>query len=167
MIVLAIAVLVAASGLLAINALSAQPLSSNLAVKKLEPIKAVATADTAAVIKDETVDIQKLKERIPKTYEQAEALVMPIRSRFLMYTNDLRHIMWGTFGASHFVGVDNQGKRAWGIYYQGIFAGFYDGEFFWGKYSNGYWKAQNLFDLPQSYGRYTIAPLIVTTTTTP
>lgn len=165
--VLAIAVLVAASGLLTINALSVQPLSSNLTAKKLEPIRTTASADTSVIIKDETIDIQKLKERIPKTYEQAETLVMPIRSRFLMYTNDLRHIMWGTFGANHFVGVDNQGKRVWGIYYQGVFAGFYDGEFFWGKYSNGYWKATNLFGLPQSYGRYTTSPNLIIVPSTP
>ena len=107
-----------------------------------------------------------LKERIPKTLEETEALVMPVRSRFLMWTKDLTHVMWGSFGNGHFVGTDNLGRRAWGIYYQGVFAGFYDGEFFYGRYSNGCWKAQNLFGLPQSYGRYTVAPFPVPTTAT-
>ena len=75
-----------------------------------------------------------------------------------MWTYDGVHIMWGVFGNGRFVGTDNLGKRCWGIYGRGIFAGFYDGEFFWGRYNNGAWKAQNLFGLKYSYGKYVIFP---------
>jgi hypothetical protein len=80
-----------------------------------------------------------------------------------MWTDDGVHIMWGVFGNGRFVGTDNLGKRCWGIYGRGIFAGFYDGEFFWGKYENGAWKAQYLFGLENSYGKYVTFPTPVTT----
>ena len=64
--------------------------------------------------------------------------------------------MWGTSGNGIFVGTDNLGKRYWEIYGNGIFAGFYDGEFFWGRYSNGAWKAQYLFGLRYSYGKHVL-----------
>ncbi|MBN1682445.1 hypothetical protein JW865_02710 [Candidatus Bathyarchaeota archaeon] len=164
---LALIALIAASGLLAINALSVQSSNNSLSVKSLEKIEKPILAEATDIVKEETVDIDKLKDRIPSTFEEAEALILPVRSRFLLYTKDLKHIMWGSFGNNHFVGVDNLGKRAWGIYYRGVFAGFYDGEFFWGKYSNGYWKAQNLFGLPQSYGQYTTAPMMTAITAAP
>jgi hypothetical protein len=66
--------------------------------------------------------------------------------------------MWGRFGGHIFIGTDNLGKRAWGIYGDGYFAGFYDGQFFWGKYYNSYWKAQDLFGLQFSRGRYITYP---------
>ena len=103
------------------------------------------------------VDVEKLKTEIPKTLQEAEANILPIRTRYLMYTSDGVHIMWGVFGNGRFVGIDNQGKSCWGIYGQGIFAGFYNGEFFWGKYSNSNtWKAEYLFDLRYSEGKYVV-----------
>jgi hypothetical protein len=63
------------------------------------------------------------------------------------------------YGNGRFVGTDNLGKRCWGIYGRGVFAGFYDGEFFWGKYGNGAWKAQYLFGLENSYGKYVTFPV--------
>lgn len=110
-----------------------------------------------------TADTNTLKENIPQSYEMTEkkmAEIMPIPNRFLMWTNDGRHIMWGTFARGYFVGSDNLGKKAWGIYYNGVFAGFYDGAFFQGKYSNGYWKAYDLFGLRLSQGKYITFPTI-------
>lgn len=112
-------------------------------------------------------DIEQLKALIPKTPEEAESAIYPARNRFLMWTHDGMHIMWGIYGNGRFVGTDNLGKRCWGIYGQGIFAGFYDGEFFWGKYANGAWKAQYLFGLRYSHGRYVLFPSPLLTATHP
>jgi hypothetical protein len=81
-----------------------------------------------------------------------------------MYTLDGVHIMWGIYGNGRFVGTDNNGKRCWGIYGQGVFAGFYDGEFFWGKYCNSDWKAEYLFGLRYSQGKYVLFPTPFPTT---
>jgi hypothetical protein len=66
--------------------------------------------------------------------------------------------MWGICGNDRFVGTDNLGKRCWGIYGKGVFAGFYGGDFFWGEYSNGSWKAEYLFGLDNSRGNYVLFP---------
>ena len=114
-----------------------------------------------------TVDVEKLKTEVPKTLQEAEANILPIRTRYLMYTSDGVHIMWGVFGNGRFVGTDNQGKSCWGIYGQGIFAGFYNGEFFWGKYSNSNaWKAEYLFGLRYSEGKYVVFPSPIATAST-
>ncbi len=107
---------------------------------------------------------EQLKEMVPPTFEEAEASILPQRARFLMWTYDGVHIMWGIYGNGRFVGTDNLGKRCWGIYGNGIFAGFYDGEFFWGKYSNGAWKAQGLFGSRYTYGKYVLFPSPAITT---
>ena len=73
--------------------------------------------------------------------------------------------MWGFFGNGFFVGKDNLGVRAWGVYRQGVFAGFYDSRFFYGKYCNGSWKAQGLFVDATTYGRYVLAPVVILPTT--
>ena len=114
-----------------------------------------------------TVDLEKLKNEVHKTLQEAEANILPIRTRYLMYTSDGVHIMWGVFGNGRFVGTDNQGKSCWGIYGQGIFAGFYNGEFFWGKYSNSNaWKAEYLFGLRYSEGKYVVFPSPTATAST-
>jgi hypothetical protein len=112
-------------------------------------------------------DVEKLKTEVPKTLQETEANILPTRTRYLMYTNDGVHIMWGVFGNGRFVGTDNQGKSCWGIYGQGIFAGFYNGEFFWGKYSNtNTWKAEYLFGLKYSEGKYVKFPSPTATAST-
>lgn len=98
----------------------------------------------------------EIKERVPETYAIAEEKVQPIRNRYLLWTRDGRHIMWGNYGNGFFIGEDNNDKRAWGIYGKKIFAGFYDGEFFWGKYSGGRWTAYGLFGLERSSGRFVL-----------
>ena len=100
--------------------------------------------------------IEKMKPLVPETLREAEAAVYPSRNRFLLWTNDGVHVMWGVYGNGVFVGTDNLDKRCWGIYGRGIFAGFYDGEFFWGRYSNGAWRAQYLFGLRYSAGKYVL-----------
>jgi hypothetical protein len=114
------------------------------------------------IVKPEEIDIEKLKELVPETYEEVEAEVLPLsrRTRFLMYTHDGKHIMWGYIGNGRFFGQDNLGKRCWGIYGKGIFGGFYDGEIFWGRYRNGQWKAVYLFGEQYTHGDYVIFPII-------
>jgi hypothetical protein len=112
-------------------------------------------------------EIENLKPTIPKTPEDAETAIAPSRNRFIMWTSDGAHVMWGIYGNGRFAGIDNLGKRCWGIYGNGIFAGFYDGEFFWGKYHAGTWKAQYLFGLRYSYGKYVLFPSLALTTAQP
>ncbi|UCC59033.1 MAG: hypothetical protein JSW14_03820 [Candidatus Bathyarchaeum sp.] len=104
------------------------------------------------------IDVAKLEEIVPKTYEETDAKLISRRTRFLLYTHDGKHIMWGYVGNGFFVGQDNLGKRCWGIYGNGVFAGFYDGDFFWGRYRSGHWKAVGLFGLNYSYGKYILFP---------
>jgi hypothetical protein len=112
----------------------------------------------------EAMELDDLKAMVPETYEETDAQIS-LRVRFLLYTHDGKHIMWGYVGNGYFVGQDNMGKRCWGIYGNGIFAGFYDGEFFWGKYRCGNWKAIGLFDENYSHGKYMLFP--TTTATRP
>lgn len=103
-------------------------------------------------------DIDNLQETVPETYAETDALLSNCRTRFLLYTHDGKHIIWGFVGNGYFVGQDNLGKRCWGIYGKGVFAGFYGGEFFWGRYRSGSWKAQGLFNTNYTYGKYILFP---------
>ena len=134
-----------------VNTLAPSP--NNLeAIEKLDP-------EGDIIISPEHMENkEQLKELAPATPEDAEESIYPVRRRFLLWTNDGIHIMWGIYGNDRFVGTDNLGKRCWGIYGKGIFAGFYDGEFFWGKYCNGSWKAEYLFGLDYSRGSYVLFP---------
>ncbi len=145
-------------GLLAVNVAMAATPSTNAAAKN-SMIAASATQPPS--------DIEQMKPLIPKTPEEAETAVIPPRNRFILWTYDGAHVMWGIYGNGRFVGTDNLGKRCWGIYGNGIFAGFYDGEFFWGKYSNGAWKAQYLFGLRYSFGKYVLFPAPMLTAAQP
>jgi len=107
------------------------------------------------------VNVKALKLKVPKTLDEVKLRMVPVRGRYLMWTHDGRHIMWGIYGNGYFTGTDNLGKRAWGIYGKGIFAGFYNGNFFWGKYRNGFWKAEYLFGEERSHGRYVLFPTVV------
>ena len=112
-------------------------------------------------------ELERLKDLTPVTIEEAEEKIYPIRQRFLLWTRDGAHIMWGFYGNGRFVGTDNLGKRCWGIYGKGVFAGFYDGEFFWGRYHNGTWRAQYLFGLKYARGRYVLFPAITSAENAP
>jgi hypothetical protein len=103
-------------------------------------------------------EIEELRDRIPKTLEKAEESIQSLRNRFVMWTHDLKHVMWGRYGSGYFVGTDNQWKRAWGIYGKNIFAGIYDGKFFIGKYGRGQWCAKYLFGESWSRGRFIVSP---------
>ncbi len=105
--------------------------------------------------------IEKLKEKIPETFEKTEAEIVPVRGRFILWTHDGKHVMWGNYGNRHFTGTDNFGKRAWGIFGKHFFAGFYDGEFFYGRYWRGRWRARSLFGLEKAHGRYVVFPRII------
>jgi len=104
------------------------------------------------------VDVETLRETVPRTYEETDAQVSTQRIRFLLYTHDGKHVMWGFVGNGYFVGQDNMGKRCWGIYGKGVFAGFYDREFFWGRYRGGNWKSEGLFGMNYSLGKYILFP---------
>ena len=119
---------------------------------KVEKARDIKQADASA--RDEA-----LIEKIPETYDLADAQIVPYRHRYLMWTNDGSHVMWGNYGNGHFVGTDNIGKNAWGIYGKNVFAGFYDNQFFWGKYSSGRWHAFDLFGLKESHGGYLLFPV--------
>lgn len=148
--------------ILAVNLAMGATLYSSTSVSSanaLEQVSEDQKDDTGIIISPEQADDEEqLKELAPATLEEAESSIYPIRRRFLMWTNDGVHIMWGIYGNGRFVGTDNLGKRCWGIYGKGIFAGFYNGEFFWGKYDNGAWKAEYLFGLECSNGKYVLFP---------
>ncbi len=131
-------------------------LTTNLALGTVPSLDSKEKTNVLAV--DIGDEVERLKELIPATIEETKAEICPIRNRFLMWTRNGAHIMWGFYGNGKFVGTDNMRKRCWGIYGKGIFAGFYDGEFFWGRYHNGTWKAQYLFGLRYSDGRYVLFP---------
>ncbi len=106
------------------------------------------------------------EESIPESYEITEESIGELDNikvrRFLLWTNNGEHIMWGKLGNGYFTGEDNLGKKVWGIYHNGVFAGFYDSEFFQGAYNNnplaGTWEAENLFGEEISYGRFVLFP---------
>ena len=149
---------------LALGATVAVNTPAPAAAKALEATEEKNQNDGIIISPEQAENKEQLKELAPQTLEEAEASIYPVRNRFLMWTNDGVHIMWGIYGNGRFVGTDNFGKRCWGIYGKGIFAGFYDGEFFWGKYCNGTWKAEYLFGLEQSLGKYVLFPSPAITT---
>ncbi len=151
--------------LAAISVLLLAIMASNLVTASITDLSFTGAANMQ---KSNTVDVQippevaddvaALVELAPETYEEAEASILPIRSRFILWTGNGVHVMWGSYGNGRFVGTDNNGKRVWGIYGKGVFAGFYDGDFFYGKYENGNWKAQYLFGLENARGEYKLFP---------
>ena len=128
--------------------------------KERSPVAVRPKDDSTSVApnRPQEVDLESLREAVPDTYEETDSRISTQRVRFLMYTHDGKHIIWGFVGNGHFVGTDNLGKRCWGIYGNGVFAGFYDGEFFWGKYRGGNWKAEGLFGMNCSHGKYILFP---------
>lgn len=141
---------------------SSTGLASNSAVSKeeMETVSQVSIVPEDVDVLD--LDIEDLKRIVPDTYEEVDVQVSITRVRFLLYTDDGKHIMWGYVGNGYFVGEDNMDKRCWGIYGKGVFAGFYDGEFFWGKYNSGDWKAIGFFGLNCAQGKYILFPTIST-----
>jgi len=151
--------------LAAISALLLVIMASNLVMASISDLSTIGATNvqklnTVAIeISPEIVDdVTALVDLAPETYEEAEASILPVRSRFILWTGNGAHVMWGSYGNGRFVGKDNLGKRCWGIYGKGVFAGFYDGDFFYGKYENGNWKAQYLFGLDNSRGEYKLFP---------
>ncbi|MFH1590562.1 MAG: hypothetical protein ABIC95_01405 [archaeon] len=114
------------------------------------------------------------QELIPETYETAEALAnpeddevvgsstRPLARRYLLWTHDGVHVMWGWVANGYFAGNDNDGATIWGIYGNGFFAGFYmdggDREFFYGQYRGSSWKATGLFGEEETKGRFVLFP---------
>ena len=134
----------------------------------LTPVTTVAAVNRVSgnqleVSTDIPMAVKDLLPQIPEDFETVEAEVRPFRNRFLMWTIDLKHVMWGHYGNGFFIGTDNHGNRAWGVYRRGLFAGFYEGKLFYGKYRQGCWKARGLFGEPTSFGRYVLSPTPVAT----
>jgi hypothetical protein len=144
--------------ILTVNLAMGATSAANTPAPAANALEAVKPDDSIVISPEQAEDKEQLKAITPATPEEAEASIYPIRHRFLMWTHDGVHIMWGIYGNGRFVGTDNLGKRCWGIYGRGIFAGFYDGGFFWGKYCNGTWKAEYLFGLENSRGKYVLFP---------
>ena len=139
---------------------SSTGLANNTAVSK-EAMELETVSPDSIVPEDVDVldlDVEDLRQIVPDTYEEVDAQVSITRVRFLLYTDDGKHVMWGYVGNGYFVGEDNMDKRCWGIYGKGVFAGFYDGEFFWGKYNSGNWRATGLFGLNCAQGKYILFP---------
>jgi len=138
------------------------PTAESVTAESLGPVREISPT---SVIPNEVKElpeidaVENLEESVPGTYEETDARICQ-RTRFLLYTHDGKHIMWGFVGNGYFVGKDNLGKRCWGIYGKGVFAGFYDGEFFWGKYRCGNWKAEGLFGQNYTHGKYILFPEI-------
>lgn len=145
--------------ILMVNLVMAATSVLNTSASAATSIEMANQDDNVVISPEQAEDTEQLRELAPATLEEAERNIWPVRYRFLMWTSDGMHIMWGILGNGRFVGTDNLGKRCWGIYGKGVFAGFYDGEFFWGKYSNGLWKAEYLFSLDNSRGSYELFPL--------
>ena len=99
-------------------------------------------------------DLTELEDQIP-TYDQTEAQLTNW-NRFLLWTHDGVNVMWGKFGNGYFIGEDNSDKHTWGVYGSHVFAGFYDGEFFYGKYRSNIWKARGLFGEASSKGKFEV-----------
>ena len=144
--------------ILAVNLAMGATSVANTLESATNALETVNEDDSIMISPEQAEDEEQLKELAPESPEEAERSIYPIRRRFLMWTYDGAHIMWGIYGNGRFVGNDNLGKRCWGIYGKGVFAGFYDGEFFWGKYDNGAWKAEYLFGLEHSQGKYVLFP---------
>jgi len=151
--------------LAAISALLLVIMASNLVMASISDLSTIGATNvqklnTVAIESSPEIvdDVTSLVDLAPETYEEAEASILSARSRFILWTGNGAHVMWGSYGNGRFVGTDNLGKRCWGIYGKGIFAGFYDGDFFYGKYENGNWKAQYLFGLENSRGEYKLFP---------
>jgi len=108
---------------------------------------------------------EELKSLVPATLEDADAKIAPVRNRFIMWTQDGVHVMWGYYGNGFFTGTDNNGAKVWGIYGKNIFAGFYsyngNSEFFYGKYNNGHWSAFGLFGEKFTRGKYVTFPAAI------
>lgn len=147
--------------ILAVNLVMGATYNANtpaFAANVLKAPKEINQDANIVISPEQAEDKEQLRELAPTTLEEAERSIYPVRRRFLMWTHDGVHILWGIYGNGRFVGTDNLGKRCWGIYGKGVFAGFYDGEFFWGKYNNGAWNAEYLFGLEYSQGKYVLFP---------
>ncbi len=134
----------------------------------------IATVSASADLADYSTEKEALEEKamemVPATYQEALKLVEESGDegaaasvtgrtrRFLLWTHEGEHVMWGRLGNGYFVGEDNQGRESWGIYQGGTFAGFYGDEFFVGKYRRGFWKAENMFGEERAFGRYVVFP---------
>jgi len=169
----ALATNTAVSNQLRVNTVSANAVSvaaANFAVKPVSPGPEVVDEEEPEVVSGnqledvvyddlEEMEVDELKKTVLETYDETDDLIIT-RVRFLLYTRDGEHVMWGYVGNGYFVGQDNHGNNCWGIYGRNMFAGFYDGEFFWGKYRCGNWKAIGLFGENYSFGKYILFPTI-------
>jgi hypothetical protein len=106
-------------------------------------------------------DTDKMRDRfsdlVPTSYDRvAKDIAESDRAhRFILWTHDGKHLMWGTYANGYFIAEDNEGNDIWGIYNDGTFAGFGGNGFFVGKYRSHIWGAWNLFEEgKRSFGQF-------------
>ena len=93
-------------------------------------------------------------DHLPKDYDEATDLIAYPKNKFILWTHDGNNVMWGNYGDGYFFGEDSNGVRVWGAYGNGHFSGYYDNEFFYGKYGKNHWKAYGLFGEKRSFGGF-------------
>ena len=49
-------------------------------------------------------EVEQLRERLPSTFKEAESRIKHPSNRFLLWTFDLRHVMWGQYQSNIFLG---------------------------------------------------------------
>ncbi|HLC64662.1 MAG TPA: hypothetical protein VJI46_00895 [Candidatus Nanoarchaeia archaeon] len=118
-------------------------------------------------------DILPGEKEIPATYDETLELIGLTHNpnRYLMWTFDGANVMWGIYRNGYFVGNDNYGKKAWGVYGTNpvimksspsivprfdTFKGYYEekGNLFEGTIKGANWEAKNLFNRKVSSGRF-------------
>ncbi len=118
--------------------------------------KSIAKLEIADV---DIVDEESIQELVPSEKEVTTMIDrLRVPKRFILWTHDGKNVMWGKYGNGYFTGKDNNGKKAWGIYYDGSFAGYYDDHFFYGRYNDHRWKARGIFGMRSSYGGFKTFP---------
>ncbi len=134
---------------------------SMASIAAVESVSVDSLSETLAGVDMENSDevYNAVKSYLPASYEEIESsLQNTLTRRFILWTHDGVHVMWGKYGKHVFVGEDNEGVKVWGIYHKGFFAGFYGDEFFHGRYNNHRWKAVGLFGENVSYGGFLTFP---------
>jgi hypothetical protein len=123
---------------------------------------------------------EDLHPLVPQTYEEAKANIIAYNGKYILWTIDGSHIMWGEFGYQtskcgnsecdptksyclmkcsgegygYFIGQDDLGNEAWGVFNKRNFAGIYNGEPFSGNWNEKKWTASGLFGLDKASGSY-------------
>lgn len=105
--------------------------------------------------------IETLKASMEDSYESTEEIMENSEgesNKFLLWSHGGEHIAVGYYENGFFIATDLDGVKIWGVYSNGIFAGFYGDDFFYGRYWRGRWGAWNIFGEEFEWGRYVLFP---------